>query len=475
MAGLRPSKAKLGLGALFEAAFAKADHLTEQGRSQARHRAIALTALTSAFARFVGIATTLVAVPLTLHYLGAERYGMWMTLSAFALLLAFTDFGIGNSVLTAVARGAGSEDSSDLRRQIASAYGATWAIALIMLAALAATYSLVPWSRLYNVSSPVAVGEAGPSTGIFLAIVFLSTPLSLIYRIQLGLQQGYRSSLWQTAASLTALMALVLAIRSETSLPWLVLALAGAPMMLALVNGLDFFVRVRPDLRPRLSDCDRRTMRLLIGNGALFVVLQLCAALLFQTNALIIAQVLDATAVAVYAVPERMFSVVTVILALVLTPLWPAYGEAAARGDREWVRRTLKRSLVLSVGTAAVLSALLVILGPTLLRWWVGNAVAVPFTLILGLGIWKVIEAAGNALAMFLNGLNRLRVQALAAVVTVVASILLKIWWIDLFGLPGVMLATIVAYGVFAMPVLCIVASQALSGAARPHGSWARS
>ena len=31
---------------------------------------------------------------------------------------------------------------------------------------------------------------------------------------------------------------------------------------------------------------------------------------------------------------------------------------------------------------------------------------AVPFALILGLGVWKVIEAGGNAGAMFLNGIN---------------------------------------------------------------------
>ena len=86
------------------------DLRTEQGRAHSRHRAIVLTALASGMARAVSIATVLISVPLTLHYLGAERYGMWMTLSAFSLLLSFTDFGIGNSVLTAVSKLAGRGD-----------------------------------------------------------------------------------------------------------------------------------------------------------------------------------------------------------------------------------------------------------------------------------------------------------------------------------------------------------------------------
>ncbi len=101
-----------------------ADPHSEAGRAHLRNRAIALTALAAAFARGVSILTALVSVPLTLHYLGTERYGMWMTLSAFTALLSFTDFRIGNSVLTALAQRTGSGDEHGLRVQVSSARAA---------------------------------------------------------------------------------------------------------------------------------------------------------------------------------------------------------------------------------------------------------------------------------------------------------------------------------------------------------------
>lgn len=453
----------MSLLARARALLAEPDRSLESGRALARHRAIALTALVSGAARGISILTTLISVPLTLHYLGTERYGMWMTLSAFSLLLSFTDFGIGNSVLTAVADSSGRDDRHGLRRQIASAYAAMALIALLMLAVLVAVYTLIAWPALFNVTDPLARAEAGPSAGAFFAIMALTTPATLIYRVQLGLQQGFRASIWQAAANLAALAALVIATQAQGSLPWLVLALAGAPIVVALINTADFFWRLRPDLRPRRGDANLGAMRVLSRDGGLFLVLQICAAIMFQTNAIIIAQTLGPDAVAEFAVPERMFSVVGVVLSLLLTPLWPAYGEAVARGDLGWVRRTLRRSLIVAAASSTILALVFVAAGPTLLGWWVGNAVSPPFSLLIALGIWKIIESVGSAVAMFLNGVNEIMIQAAFAVVTAAASVALRLWWAPRFGITGVMAGTIAAYVLFAVPFLGYAIRHALA------------
>lgn len=447
-----------------------ADPGSEAGRAQLRHRAIAMTVLASALARAISILTALAAVPLTLHYLGAERYGMWMTLSAFSALLSFADFGIGNSVLTKVAHSAGRGEAADLRRQISSAYGAMGAIALALLASLALAYPWIAWERLFNVTSALAVVEAGPAAAMFFAILALTVPLGLVIRVQLGLQQGFRANLWQGAGSLAALGALLLAIRLEASLPWLVVALAGTPVLVNLVNAVLFFGWQRRDLCPQWSAFDGAAIRRLSSDGSMFLVLQICAAVMFQLNALIIAQLMGPKAVAAYAVPEKLFAVITTISMLFLSPLWPAYGDAAARGDLAWLRRTLRRSLIGGIGATLVLAALLVVAAPALLHRWVGDAVTVPFALILGFGVWKVIEAGGSAVAIFLNGVNELKVQVVLAVIGAAVSVPLKIWWVERYGLPGIMAATIVAYGVLTVPFLGLAARRALAGVASRVG-----
>ena len=42
----------------------------------------AVTGITSGISRAVRIGVTLIIIPLTLHYLGNERFGLWMTISS---------------------------------------------------------------------------------------------------------------------------------------------------------------------------------------------------------------------------------------------------------------------------------------------------------------------------------------------------------------------------------------------------------
>src|SRR4051794_26485261 len=78
------------------------DRSTEQARSRERFRRIGLTTIASLGARSIAFATGFVTVPLTLHYLGPERYGMWATLSSVIAMAAFADLGLGNGLLNAL-------------------------------------------------------------------------------------------------------------------------------------------------------------------------------------------------------------------------------------------------------------------------------------------------------------------------------------------------------------------------------------
>jgi O-antigen/teichoic acid export membrane protein len=90
--------------------FTQFDTSTSEGRASERHRRIALTGLVSVAAKAVSIITMLIVVPLTLNYLGAERYGLWMTISSVIAMMVFADFGIGNGLMNAITESYGKND-----------------------------------------------------------------------------------------------------------------------------------------------------------------------------------------------------------------------------------------------------------------------------------------------------------------------------------------------------------------------------
>lgn len=416
------------------------------GRSRSRNRRIAASAATAMFAKLLSVGVALLTVPLTLGYLGSERYGMWLIMSSFVAILSFADLGVGNGVLNTVAAAHGRDDRAAIRAAVSSGMAALIGVAIVIAAGFALAYPHLDWFRMFNVDTPLARAEAGPALAVFVACFALAIPTGVVQRVQMGLQQGFVASLWQCAGSLFALVGVLLAIWMEAGLPWLVLGFMGGPLLASAANSLNFFGRSHRDIAPRPSAATRAAAAAVMRTGLLFLLLQLAAAVTYNSGSLIIAQTLGAAAVPQYAVPERLFSLITMVAAMGLAPLWPAYRESITRGDAAWARRTLRTSIRVAVGYAALLSIPLIFASPWIIRLWVGDAVDSPFLLLLGFGLWKILEAGGLAMAMFLNGAHVIKPQLLSAIAMACAAVILSIVLVDKFGVAGIIWGTLTAY-----------------------------
>ncbi len=422
------------------------DLTTELGRSRERYRRALLGTGAAVGARGIGAAVSLLTVPLTLGYLGVERYGMWMTISSLIAFLAFTDLGIGNGLLTAVANASGRDDRSAAARYSASAAWMLAAVGLLVVVVVVLLSQVMSWADLFNVSDPVARAEAMPAMVAFAACFGLSLPLSTVTQLRYGYQEGYVNSVYVAAGSIFGLALVLLAINSRLGLPYLVLALMGAPLVASLVNAIVLFTRQRPWLAPRLSRVNGSAAYALLRSGSQFLVLQLAGAAAFYSDSLIAARVIGPGAVAEYAVAAKLFLLPTVLVTAAVGPLWPAYGEAFARGDVPWLRRTLRRSVTLVLAITIPASAILTILAEPILAVWIGGAVAPPGLLVAGIASWTVLGAVGTSMAMLLNGLHVLRFQIATAVVMATLNVALSIFLASRIGVAGVIVGTLIAY-----------------------------
>jgi O-antigen/teichoic acid export membrane protein len=427
------------------------DTSSAEGRSRQRNRRIVLTALASSAAKFITIATAFITVPLTLNYLGAERYGLWMTISSVIAMMVFADLGVGNGLMNAVAEAYGRDDGKAIRTHLANAIVVLAIIAAVILVLFFTVYSFVPWGSFFNVTSLLAAGEAGPALAVFIVCFALGIPLGMVQYVQMGLQEGFVSSLWQGAGSIAGLILTIAAIRFECGLPWLVLALAGAPLIVLVLNGVTFFFLRRRDLMPRLSSVSLPGMKRILYGGSLFFSLQLTVSIAYFSDNLFIANLIHVEAVAQYAVVSRLFEGVVMMIGIMFAPLWPAYGEARARGDRSWIRNALIRSMTATLAGASAAAALLVTFHEPIFAFWVGPKHAFPFNLVFFYAIWMLLKGLGTTYSMFLNGMNILKFQLLLSVLFMGAALILKYQFTIMFGSIGIVYALIISYVVITM------------------------
>ena len=250
------------------------------------------------------------------------------------------------------------------------------------------------------------------------------------------------------AGTLASLVALVVATRLRTGLVGLILALSGTPVLMTLVNfGWCFGFSLRT-FRPTLHLAQPQPAFALLRMGSLFVVLQVSAALAFLSDNIVVANRLGSEAVAQLAVPAKLFSLVLLPVTLLVNPLWPAYGEARARGDVAWIRRTLTYSTLLAVLATAVGGLVAVALGSFVVRHWSRGAVDPALGVLIALAVWTTLSAWGQSTAAFLNGTGQIVAQAVCAVIMSVTAFSLKWLLVERWGVVGVVWATTISYSV---------------------------
>ncbi len=424
------------------------DFSTPEGRAKERQRRALLTSLASLVTQSAKIFAVIISVPLTIAYLGTERYGLWLTISSFAAFLSFSDLGVGNGLLNAIANANGRNDRLAMRRAISSSVLLLTGVSIGLLILFWVIYPYAPWQQVFNVSSAQAIAEAGPALAVFVTCFLINMPFEAVHRVQEGLQEGYRSKLWQAGGSLASLLALVVTIRYQLGLPWLVLSFTGVPVVVTCLNNISVYGSRYPWLRPAWGFATRTEAKNLANVGFMFLLVQLSMAVAFASDNMVIAQILGPATVTQFGVPQRLFALLLMLVSVALSPLWPAYGEALSRNDVAWAKQTLARTVRSSLSIVGPMALVVVLLGQWIIQVWVGPGVSPSWLLLTGFGVWVVISSAGNAMAMFLNGAGKVRFQVVTATAMAVTNLMLSIHLTHLIGVPGPIWGSVISYAI---------------------------
>jgi O-antigen/teichoic acid export membrane protein len=422
----------------------RADSSDSRRRSLARYRGIILGGGLAGLSKLISLLSVAISVPLTIRYLGPERYGMWMTISSLLAVLSFADLGIGNGLVSSIANSAGRDDSLTMVRLVSSAFYMLVGISLLILLSFVAAYSFVPWAKVFAVSSQSAAREAGPSVLAFVMCFSIGLPFTIVQRLQMGLQESWRSNLWQGGGSLLSLVGILIAVHLRLGVSALVIAMSGGPVLASILNTLVEFVSRRPALKPALRNVDLHTWASLTRSSAIFVALQLCLVLATGTDSIIIAQVDGASAVSSYSVMYKLFTIASVFT-LFINPLWPALGESLSRGDHVWARTAMNRATFLCVAVGLILSAALFLFSQSIIKLWTGTVVIPDMILVGGFSAWILVIAYGGPLVTLLNNKQFLHFQLRTYGQASLVALLLKIPMTRWLGPGGVVWATVAA------------------------------
>lgn len=396
--------------------------------SNIRYRRAAMTAVAGYASRVVSICSALILVPLTINYLGEERFGLWMTLSSFVTFLAYSDFGVGIGMQNGLADCMAKDDSARAKKYVSSAFVSLIAMGVAMFMAGLWLPAMLPLPDLLGMRTELGRSEVADCFHVVIMTYAVGLPAGMIMRICLGYQRGYWAHSLNTVGRLLAFFGVILCIKLEYGLPYMMFSLTAIPFLPSTIALIFVWIKM-PWLRPSLSGVDRIILKRIFRTAAMAFPAQVSVAFINISVPFLIAFRSGAEQVGPYAVTMRLLNTSSIIYTIAIRPLWPAYREAYGQQDWVWIRRTFRKSVKLAAFIVIPICAVVMVGGQTIIEQWTRDAEMVPsYSLLLAcLGMFLICQFM-TPLSVLLNGLDRFGWQAICGVtfgVIAVATVVL--------------------------------------------------
>lgn len=392
--------------------------------------------------RAVAMVASFLVVPLMIHYLGQEQFGVWSTLLTILSWVTFFDLGVGNGLRNKVAESLAKGETREAGSYVASSYSLIGMIALALWIVVSAGSYFVSWQDVFN-TQEISENILSEAVRIAAFFILLNFWVGLIGALLGAVQKTSLVALGQMITNLLVLtFTFALTKITEPSITNLALVY-GISIVIANILLSLWFYNSRPELRPRIY-LDKNHMRSILTIGLQFFSIQLAALVIFTTDRMLITQLFGPEYVTEYEVVFKLFSVITFVHGLISAPLWSAYTDAYHRKDFSWIKRTLRIQLFIFVAISAAVFVT-ALLANTLISLWIGEAFQASSSLIIGFALLAILSVWNNVFGSILGGIGKIRLGSIYTIFTAILNLPISYYFSVVleYGLAGVIFGTI--------------------------------
>jgi O-antigen/teichoic acid export membrane protein len=386
------------------------------------------------------IVVAFVSLPLLLHGLGPEGFGLWVLLQTFSAVtgwLSLADLGVGIALTRAVASAVARQDTVAERRTTLSGLallGGIGAVAALLLA----TVGTLVFPRLFSAPAGLT-GDLRMATLLVAAGVLFDLVTEGVEAALEGLQRVDLSR-GLDAMRRGGVAAAASAAAFTTHRLTAVAAAALVASVLAAGVAVAALLRRLPKGEGGVSSTE---IRALVKYAKPVSVLNASGVLHRTMDRLIVGALLGPQSVTLVEIATQLQNGVLAVLSATSYAVAPAASFLHARGDRARLRRLLERGTRYSLLLTLPLAAVVACLASPIIHVWVGSAYSAA-ALLTVLGMVYVMEVAVTSVpAACVQGTGRAGALVKPALLAVFVNLGLSIVLVRQVGVAGTFIGTL--------------------------------
>jgi O-antigen/teichoic acid export membrane protein len=236
---------------------------------------------------------------------------------------------------------------------------------------------VLPLDSLFGLAATASPPQALRTAAILACIgTIAAIPLSVVDSARQAYQEVHISNLFGALTNTILCLGLLLTAWLAPTLPAFVAVTALSPLVVRLLNAAHLVAR-----RPHLADLHRNPAlwplaRQLAGDGVSYMgAAAIANVLIYQWPVYYVARVRPPLESSTFAVYIQLVILVLSFGVSLAQPLWPAISDAAARGDRRWITRTIWRARATALAYGTGLFMAFGFMMTSMLRMWMSRPI----------------------------------------------------------------------------------------------------
>lgn len=420
-----------------------------------RAKKLKMASYAAIIAKMLAVLTPLITVRISFSYLGEEIYGLWSAATSFFALFSYADLGLGSGLATKLGHASGSMSSSSRCKQlISSTYAILAPFSLLLLVIFVVLFPFLNWASILNVVSADAIAMVGSIVFAVVLPKIISIPFALVQRIQISLQDGFNSYLWQAFGSILGLTSILVVYALKLGSLAMIWASSCITLVVLVLNTLFYFWIKKREIKPDFKSVQKEDSIEVLKMGIDYFLLSILTNLGLSLDTFIVGFSNSYIDAASYSIIFKIVQTVAAVCTLISSNLWGANAEAMSRGDYAWVASNTKRMSLLFFAVTGSLSLVMVVFINPVAAFVVGKSLNFSLSLIIGTCLVQILQAVISPHFMVLNALGMARVQILIYGLYTPISLVLKYLACSIYGQVGVPWAGAICYLLIIYPAV---------------------
>ena len=412
---------------------------------------------------------SLVMVPITLNYLNAENYGIWMAMTSILYWFAFFDVGLGNGMRNYLSEAISRQDYIKAR-----SYFSTAIFLLAIIAVLIGILSIIiifqlDLNHIFNthIMSNKSLAYIMVVAISFSLIQFVAKNVGMVY---IAMQRyAINDFIVFIGQLISTIIVYIITKTTESHLIYIVIAITSIPALVFILASIPL-LKQHPQLKPSIKSIDFASAKKIIGKGLGFFIIQITSCLvIFGSANILISHYCGPEQVTVYNISYKLFNILIIIYTIIISPLWNAYTDASVKNDYAWIRKIFKKSIYLWAASL-LLGLLMLLISGWFFKKWVGNSVDIPLGVSISILIYVCMFNFNNCVTYLINGLNKIKIQIITSILGTIIYLIAVCFFIKgTYGIYGISISMCVIYTLMSLVHLYQCNLLAKNKA---HGIW---